>query len=235
VVAPQVRGATGTIYGTKSSDRWDSQPAKMDTLNARLIFECVGQWEIPVLQPCSFVPESLAAWHDPKQRAHAAANNGALHFFIDDYRFEKCWSRPESTYAKVAEVGAALSPDFSMWRDMPKAMQLWQIYRSRWCAAFWQHLGVEVIPSVTWGGPATYEFAFDGLPQQSHVAISMVGVRKDGQGLFRNGLHAMMQACNPSLILVYGKLLGDLTAEIGCKIKQYPTTLDIKRPYFRKG
>jgi hypothetical protein len=213
------------IYGTKSSDRWDTQPAKMDTLNARLIFEPVGRWDIPLLAPCLFVPEMLAAWHDPAQRATAANGGGALHFFIDDYRFEKVWSRPQSTYERVAEVGAALSPDFSMWRDMPKAMQIWQVYRSRWCAAFWQHLGVDVIPTVTWGSEGTYDFAFDGLPKRSHLAISMVGVRKEGRGLFEEGCKAMVSVCDPALVLCYGKLGTD----IGCAVREYPTFWDIKR------
>ena len=238
----------GSIYGTKSSDRWKSTPGKMDTLNTRLIFESVGRWGIPVLQPCSFVPETLAAWHDPKQRAHAAEimtcqevdtssgrvktltrPRGALHFFVDDYRFEKVWSKPELTYERVAEVGAALSPDFSMWRDMPAAVQLWQVYRSRWCAAFWQHLGVEVIPTATWGGENTYEFCFDGIPQRSTVAISMLGVRKAGRQLFLNGLKSLISHCNPSLILSYGGISPSMLDEISTPVREYETSLDMFR------
>jgi hypothetical protein len=197
----------------------------MDPLNARIVFDSGEScWDIPQLKPTSFVPKTLAAWHDPKARVEAA-NGGALHFFIDDYRFEKCWSKPESTYERVAEVGAALTPDFSMWRDMPRAMQLWQVYRSRWCGAFWQHLGVDVVPTVTWGDTTTFDFAFDGLPRRSVLAVSMLGVRKDGRPLFIQGLKELVAQCKPTMLLCYGKL----KIEIDCPTTVYPTYWDRRR------
>jgi hypothetical protein len=212
------------IDGTRSSDRWATQPGKLDPLNTRLVFDSESRWGIPKLEPTDFVPKTLAAWHDPKQR-QLAADGGALHFFLDDYRFEKVWSRPEATYERIADVGAALSPDFSMWRDMPKAMQIWQVYRSRWCGAFWQHLGVDVVPTVTWGDPATYEFTFDGLPQRSVLAVSMLGVRKDGRELFVQGIKELVAQCDPTLLLCYGKI----PFEIDCPTKVYPTHWDLRR------
>lgn len=217
------------IYGTKSSDRWASKPAKMDALNMRIMFDSDNEWGIPTIEPCLFEPSMLAAWHSPRQRLTAAAKGGALHFFLDDYRFERVWTSPEGTYERVAEVGAALSPDFSMWRDMPKAAQLWQVFRSRWMAAFWQHLSVDVIPSVTWGRADTYGFAFAGLPKHSHVAISTVGVRKGGHQLFVDGVEAMIRACEPALILCYGAM----PADCGVPVREYPTFWDVKRNYAR--
>jgi Domain of unknown function (DUF4417) len=214
------------ISGTRSNEHWSTQPAKMDTLNTRLIFDSVGAYDIPVLAPSAFVPKTLGAWHDPVQRRAAAADGGALHFFLDDYRFEKVWSRPESTYERVAEVGAALSPDFSMWRDMPKAMQIWQVYRSRWCAAFWQHLGVEVVPTVTWGGTETFDFTFDGLPRCATLALSMVGVRKDGKQKFITGLNELVSRLDPAMLLCYGQLRG---VEPGCPVTVYPAHWDSRR------
>jgi hypothetical protein len=216
----------GDISGTRSNEHWSTQPAKMDALNTRLIFDSVGAYDIPVLAPSAFVPKILGAWHDPVQRRIAADGGGALHFFLDDYRFEKIWSRPESTYERVAEVGAALSPDFSMWRDMPKAMQIWQVYRSRWCAAFWQHLGVEVVPTVTWGGEETFDFTFDGLPLHATLAISMVGVRKDGKEKFINGLKELVSRLDPAMLLCYGRLRG---IEPCCPVTVYPTHWDSRR------
>lgn len=216
---------TKTIYGTKSSDRWASTPAKMDTLNMRVTFDSDSEWGIPSLEPCLFEPSMLAAWHSPQQRCVAATKGGALHFFLDDYRFERVWSSPEGTYERVAEVGAALAPDFSMWRDMPRAAQIWQVYRSRWIAAFWQHLSVDVVPTVTWGKADTFDFTFDGLPKCSHVAISTLGVRKDGQALFKDGLQAMIEVLQPKLILCYG----NLPVHVDAPVREYPTFWDQKR------
>jgi hypothetical protein len=214
------------IYGTRSSANWNSTPAQFDTLNNRIVFETDSELGIPKLEPCTFVPSMLAAWHDPKQRDTAAITGGALHFFIDDYRFERVWTRPEASYERIAEVGAALSPDFSVWRDMPKAAQIWQVYRSRWLAAFWQHLSVEVIPTVTWGREDTYDFCFDGLPKNAHLAISTLGVPKDAQTLFAEGLHAMIERCEPALLLCYGKPPENLPVPV----REYTTFWDAKRP-----
>lgn len=113
----------GSLYGTRTSGRWSTQPAKVDVLNTRLLFPHTGPWGIPALQPCDFRPESLAAWHDPGARARASGC-GAVHFFLDDYRFETVWSSPERTLPRVTAVGAALTPDFSVWADTPRAAQL---------------------------------------------------------------------------------------------------------------
>lgn len=220
-----------SLSGTRSSHRWQSEPAKTDPLNTRLIFESAGEWGIPALQPCHAIPDRLAAWSDPKARADAAQNSGALHFFLDDYRFEKVWTRPEATYERVAEVGTALGPDFSMWRHMPRAMQLWQVYRARWCAAFWQHLGVDVIPTATWGDRDTYDFAFDGLPYRANIAVSALGLRKDGRQLFERGLDALIERCAPQLLLCYGEL--PVPASVPTRI--YPTFWDTRRPELNRA
>jgi Domain of unknown function (DUF4417) len=44
----------------------------------------------------------------------------AVHFFLDNYRFETVWTRPKRGLSRIRSVGAALAPDFSLWRDMPR-------------------------------------------------------------------------------------------------------------------
>ena len=214
------------IYGTRSSNNWNATPAKMDVLNLRRIFPG-GKWGIPTLEPCGHIPTTLAAWHHPAAREAAAQTGGALHFFLDDYRFERVWWKPEACLSRLREVGAALTPDFSLWRDMPAVTQMWQIYRSRWCGAYWQSQGIQVIPTVGWAGPESYEFAFQGLPHHSVVAVSALGVNDDlARELFQAGIEAMIDECEPSLLLSYGKL----PAAVDVPVREYPTFWDIRRP-----
>ncbi|GAA1564152.1 hypothetical protein GCM10009678_54060 [Actinomadura kijaniata] len=63
------------------------------------------------------------------------------------------WNKPERALTRLARVGAALTPDFSLWRDVPLVMQLWQVYRARWCGAWLLHHGIQIIPTVSWAGP----------------------------------------------------------------------------------
>lgn len=212
--------------------RWRNKPEKIDVLNSHVIFGRVSKWGIPTIDPCDFVPSMLAAWHDPRGREDAAKQGGALHFFLDDYRFERVWSDPHGTLDRIKTVGAALSPDFSMWRDMPPAMQLWQLYRSRWCAAWWQYNKVNVIPTVGWGRPETFEFVFEGLPHESVLAISIVGIKSAyAHKLFREGLERLVEDVHPTMLLCYGKLPYDP----GVPVTEYPTLWDQRRTRKPRG
>ena len=170
----------------------------------------------------------LAAWHDPHGREEAAGLGGAIHFFIDDYRFERIWSKPERAFERVDHVGAALTPDFSVWRDMPPAMKIWQTYRSRWCGAFWQFHGIEVIPNAVWSTPESYEYTFEGLPEDSVLAISTVGVRDNyTTDLFLAGLKALEERLGPRLLLSYGPMLPGATS---IPVREYPTFWETRKP-----
>ena len=166
----------------------------------------------------------------PRQRDYAAAVSGALHFFLDDYRFETAWSSPERLLPRVQAVGAALTPDFSIWTDMPRAAQIWNIYRSRWCGAYWQSNGIEVIPTACWGTPDTYDFCFDGIPDFATVAISSMGIGADKQAqrLFRDGVIELLARKKPRRLLAYGRLkyCDDLDLP---DVKEYPTFWDRRR------
>jgi Vilmaviridae nuclease len=166
----------------------------------------------------------LVAYTDRHAIITTAAPNSAVHFFLDDYRFETVWSKPERGLSRCQTVGAALTPDFSLWTDMPVAMQLWQVYRSRWCGAWLLHHGIRVIPTVSWSTPDSYPFAFAGIPTRSVVAVSTVGVVRDRQAraLFAAGFTAMVDQLQPSTVLVYGKPPTEQVPE-GTVVRCYPS------------
>lgn len=218
------------MFGTRSSANWNDQPGKFDVLNLRMVFPSSGNYDIPDLSPTNFTPTNLAAWNMHRHRDYAAISGGAIHFFLDDYRFETAWSSPERLLPRVLAVGASLTPDFSLWRDMPRAAQIWNVYRSRWCGAYWQSEGAEVIPTACWGTSDTFDFCFDGIPPSSTVALSSTGIRVNAidQALFRDGIKELISRTNPQKILAYGKLrfCDDLDLP---EIKEYDTYWDRRR------
>ncbi|AWY03820.1 hypothetical protein SEA_NEDARYA_1 [Gordonia phage Nedarya] len=218
------------MFGTRTSQYWQSQPGKFDVLNLRATFESSNEHGIPDLQPTDFVPANLAAWNMPRHRDHAAATGGALHFFLDDYRFETVWSSPERLLPRVQSVGAALTPDFSLWRDMPRVAQIWNTYRTRWCGAYWQSHGIEVIPTACWSTPDTYDFCFDGLPVGGNIAISSMGIRSSGEDreLFRMGVEQLVARTSPANLIVYGKLRFCDDLDIP-PVREFPTYWDRRR------
>lgn len=154
----------------------------------------------------------------------------AVHFFLDDLRFECIWNRPKQTLQTVAAFPFVLTPDFSLYRNMPLAQQIWNTYRNRWCGAFWQVHGLSVIPTVSWSSAESYPFCFQGLPTRSVVAVSTVGVRLDQpleQYLFLSGFEEMTRQLEPSVILSYGCLPD--TCSYSAEIREYPTRWDTIR------
>ena len=136
-------------------------------------------------------------------------NRAATHFFLDDYRFETVWARPERALEHLRKYRILLTPDFSLYADWPQVMQQWNVYRSRWCGHYWQELGFQVIPSVSWSTPESFKFCFDGLPRHSLVAVSALGVKVDESAQrerFMAGFREMVERLAPSMVLTYGGL-----------------------------
>lgn len=215
---------------TKSSHRWTEMPGNWDRLNLRALFYSDNKWGIPALPPTRWVPARLVAYNDRPGITRAKDDpHAAVHFFLDDYRFETVWTKPERGLSRCRTVGAALTPDFSLWTTMPLAMQLWQVYRSRWCGAWLMLHGVQVVPTVSWSTSDSYAFAFAGIPTGSVVAVSTVGIIRadvDTQDRFANGYAAMLDQLRPTTVLVYGRTLPEPAAahtSAGTEVRYYPT------------
>lgn len=209
------------LDATRSSHRWGELPGGWDRLNLRALFHADNPWGIPDLPAAELVPARLVAYNARRDCA-TVGPDAAVHFFLDDYRFETVWSKPERGLSRVGQVGAALTPDFSLWRDMPMVMQLWQVYRSRWCGAWLAYHGITVIPTVSWSTPDSFGFAFTGIARGSVVAVSTVGVRdRQARELFAAGYTAMLHHIQPAAVLVYGKAPTEQPA--GVAVHCYPT------------
>jgi hypothetical protein len=212
------------LGGTRSSHRWAEMPGNWDRLNTRALFPGDDEWGVPLLPESTWIPARLVAYNDRAACDRAAGETDvAVHTFLDDYRFEVAWTKPERALSRVMRVGAGLTPDFSLWADMPMAMQLWQVYRSRWCGAWWASHGVRVIPTISWSTPESYRFAFAGIATGSVVAISSVGTRSAGD-LFAAGYREMLDRLRPSTVLVYGDLPKTCSVGVdGPAVRCYPT------------
>jgi hypothetical protein len=219
------------LGATRTSHRWSEMPGNWDRLNTRALFDSDNLWGIPNLPATTFEPARLVAYN-ARHECAAAGPGAAVHFFLDDYRFETVWSKPERGLSRCQLVGAALTPDFSLWSNMPRVMQLWQVYRSRWCGAWLLHHGITVVPTVSWSTPDSYAFAFAGLPSGSVVAVSTVGTRRDpeARALFAAGMAAMLEQLQPATVLVYGtepteQVAADVAAA-GAVMRVYPSRWD---------
>ena len=215
---------------TRTSHRWQSKPGSFDALHATQLFPADNAWGIPVLAhtPVSRIPGWLVPY---RQRIRAnqpggqgVPDGGCVHFFLDDYRFETVWNRPVKALAALAPYQMLLTPDFSLYRDWPLTLQVWNVYRSRWCGRFWQEEGFTVIPTVSWSTAVSYDFCFLGVPRRSVVAVSAVGVHLDSPldyRLFVDGFAEMVRRLEPQVVLSYGRLPAACYERV--EVVTYPT------------
>ena len=132
---------------------------------------------MPVIDPCDVVPDDLLGFNYATGcKDKATQESNGVHFFLDDYQFERVYKDPQGYGERLCDFQCVLTPDFSLYTDMPLPMQRWNCYRSRFVGAVWQQQGLNVIPTLQWAGPESYAFCFDGLPTHSVVAVSTVGV-----------------------------------------------------------
>ncbi|WP_302452250.1 DUF4417 domain-containing protein [Victivallis vadensis] len=195
-------------YGDKREDTFNKY-----NLHEFDPFRCAGFYQMPTLEPETHVPERLIDFNAAKS---SKEHHAGVHFFIDDYRFECIWSRPHEYVDRLCFFDCAFTPDFSLYLDMPMAMKVWNVYRSRLIGQIMQDAGIRVIPTVSWAEPETYRFCFDGLPEGGNVAVSTVGVMRDkaAQRIFRDGMAAMIEKVKPALILMYGKPMPEACGDV---------------------
>ena len=135
-----------------------------------------------------------------------------VHFFIDDYRFERVWQNPERYTQYLEKHPFVVQPDFSTYTDMPKIMQMWNKYRNHLLAWYWQNIcGLDVVPNIMFSDEASFEWCFDGMPKRSTICISNVGVmqNKEWREAFAVGLTETIKRLSPTRILFYGTIPGD--------------------------
>lgn len=187
--------------------------------------EFEGCWDMPKLKPSLTVSHDLFPWDE---RNKWKPGDGAIHFFCEDGEFESVWLRA-STYphvpAVVQKAGCCLTPDFSLFTDYPLVTQIWNVYRSRLLGALWQHCGVDVIPTVVWGDRQSFTWAFDGLPQGATLAVSTGHIAKHEQEGFLAGFEEMVQRCEPTTVLVYGRGMRGQLEAIAPNVRRYDSRL----------
>lgn len=160
-------------------------------------------WQMPIIENDNYIPKDLIGFNYAKSSEN---KDCGIHFYIDDYQFERIWNYPEKYVEILEQYECILSPDFSLYLDMPMPMKIWNIYRSRMIGQYFQNRGIKVIPTISWAEKDTFEFCFRGIPKGSIVSISTIGVKQNENALkiWYEGVDEMIKQIEPSVILVYG-------------------------------
>jgi hypothetical protein len=166
----------------------------------------VGKYGMPALAPVEdFAPPSELT--DFEKAVKSETYERGVHFYLDDYRFDdKIWLSFERYVERLARFACVLTPDFSLYLDMPYPPKINNVWRSRQIGALLQAAGATVVPTLQWAERASFDYCFDGLPVGSVVSISTVGVMRNSlsRKVFIEGFDAAMERLAPSTVLLYG-------------------------------
>ena len=187
--------------------------------NLRIFFPdtsfCVGWGQIPKIEPVEEI--NIRRWLPFNVAVNRKIDRETgIHMFLDDYQFERLWNTPNKYIPMLQKAGAVCSPDFSMYTDTPRALNLYNHYRKHWLAAFWQVNGITVIPTICWADDQSFEWCFDGEPESGVVAVSSIGVMKDleARERFITGYQRMIDRLKPKEILFMGTVPEGCTGNI---------------------
>lgn len=168
---------------------------------------CDGKYDMPVIRRQDVTPTEILL---PFNLARTCKRKDVgVHFFLDDYQFERVWRRPGKYIEMLAQFPFVLSPGFSLYTDMPLAMKMWNNWRRQFVAEYWQRNGLTVVPTVMWAEERTFQFCFDGIEPGGTIAVSTQGpaMSKRGREFWKKGMREAMRRLNPTTILHYGKPL----------------------------
>lgn len=136
-------------------------------------------------------------------------------FYEYDVKFIDCLMATDEYLDELKEFPGVISPDCSLYRDMPLCLQIANIYMNRAIGSYLQSQGVHVIPNIRWGDERTYttielpeKIAFLGVEKESIVSIGTYGCvqSKEDKHYFREGLIAMLEELKPKVVIVYGSM-----------------------------
>ena len=155
-------------------------------ISTRTIFEGAGEYDIPIIKPTKITENNFIGFNEVLS---SKQNNCGVHFFLDDYQFQRLWNTPDRYIEKLQNFNCVLSPDFSLYTDYPTALQIYNHYRKHWIGAYLQLYGIEVIPTICWSDEKSFEWCFDGEPLGGTVAVSSVGTqnRTESKELYLKG------------------------------------------------
>ena len=210
-------GDFGFEFIDTEKNKADTQKKVENILNiGKANFPGVGKYDIPQLEPIheNEIGE-IKEWIGFNYVLSDTEPEGkAVHFFIDDYQFQRIWNTPEKYMEKLARYEAVLTPDFSPYSDMPLATQIFNHYRKHWVGKMMQEYGVKVIPTIRASrDERSLDFYLDGEPKGGVVCISSMWWQSDPEYCMKV-YGQMLKTLKPEKIYVYGNEVEGLKGNI---------------------
>ncbi len=212
-----------------------------DGFNAELVSGAFfdGTFEIPHLKKPDkiVIPSALIPF---SQRKRSENYNEFVHFYEHDKNFATVLTAAKEHIHSFKNFQGVISPDCSLYRDMPLVLQIANTYMNRAIGYYLQSQGIYVIPNIRWGDERSYttielpeKFAFLGVDKHSIVSIGTYACIKNQENkrYFAEGLEAMLDELEPEVVLVYGGMPDCIFGKFVNRTNfvNYPDWISIKR------
>ena len=156
------------------------------------------------------------------KRKYSKKHSEFVVFYEHDLKFRDILVSPQDYMEELKLFPGIISPDCSLYRDMPLTLQIANVYMNRAIGYYFWKQGLYTIPNVRWGDERSYTtslftepFAFQGVDKHSIVSIGTYGCVKGSENKlhFKAGLAAMLDYLEPETVLVYGSMPDDIFSD----------------------
>lgn len=191
-----------------------------------------GSFDIPVINP---LPESVplpAALVPFDKRKQTSDYHQWVHCYLFDFRFRQIITNTDKHLESIRPFDGFISPDASLYRDMPLATQIANTYMNRAVGHYFQRMGIPTIANIRWSNEKSFSFAFDGAPHKSTIATSNHGSLRGRDNLywFERGFDEMVCMLEPRRIILHGTLTSGLLERYPkIEIAVYPSSFHTSR------
>lgn len=190
-----------------------------------------GELQIPYIKPELEIPKKLISF---SKSISSNEYDNWVHFYEDDANFERIWNNPKKYFPILKRFQGVITPDFSLYRDMPLAMQQWNLFRGRAIGYWLQSNGLKVLPNIRYSDERTYKPCCAGVDKGAVIAIGSHGCIKckDDRQYFVKGLNYIVKTLEPSTILIYGSAPNSIFkqySDSGISIIQYESEYSLSR------
>jgi len=104
----------------------------------------------------------IGSWGSRVGRTQLTRQSATMLFYTEDSRFEGLWKKPETMVGGA--VLNASEVNFSVYQTTAPAQAIYQTYRKRWLARYWQECGLRIFVDLN-VAPFAYGINLQGVPK----------------------------------------------------------------------
>ena len=194
-------------------------------LRADVFFPSSGAVGLPDINPnlIATLPKKMDVWteadnyaqtyylaiHTYRSTRYLNHSNAFMGFYTHDDKLDELWVNiSRFTERRLAENWRGLlTVNFSTYPHQPKIVNQYQVYRQRWTGAYFQSVGINIVPDIDWSSMEDFDWLLEGMPTGiPSIAVQVNSACDDDLAAMgrREGLILAVERIKPEALLIYG-------------------------------